>query len=172
MAGAADKRAIVEDDDEAEVVEAPRKKSKLPLIGGALLILLGAGGGATYYFLFAHHAGKVDKPAVVAARSIYLELSPAFVVNLADSDQTRYLQAEVQVMTHEDSAAEAVKLHMPRIRNDLLMLFSQQTVTGLSTLAGKQALEKAALASVQKVMTQETGKPGVDALYFTSFVMQ
>jgi flagellar FliL protein len=61
---------------------------------------------------------------------------------------------------------------MPRIRNDLLMLFSQQTVTGLSTLAGKQALEKAALASVQKVMTQETGKPGVDALYFTSFVMQ
>lgn len=171
MAGAADKRNVVEDDEE-EVVATPKKKGKGLLIGLIVLILLGAGGGAAYFFLFAHHADKSAKPVPVAVKSIYLEMDPAFVVNLADSEQTRYLQVEVQLLTHEESSAEAIKLHMPRIRNDLLLLFSQQTVSGLSTLAGKKALEQAALASVQKVMTQETGKPDVAAVYFTSFVMQ
>ncbi|WP_254845891.1 flagellar basal body-associated FliL family protein [Xanthomonas axonopodis] len=39
-------------------------------------------------------------------------------------------------------------------------------------MAGKQKLQKSALAEAQKVMTSETGKKCVEELLFTSFVTQ
>jgi flagellar FliL protein len=52
------------------------------------------------------------------------------------------------------------------------MLFSSQTFVELSNTAGKQKLQAEALAAVRKIVTDKVGNPGVDALYFTSFVMQ
>ena len=37
---------------------------------------------------------------------------------------------------------------------------------------GKEKLRADALAEIQKVMKAETGKPGVESVFFTSFVMQ
>jgi len=52
------------------------------------------------------------------------------------------------------------------------MLFSSLDYQTISTIAGKQKIRDEALAEVQNVMKQETGKTGVEAIYFTSFVMQ
>ena len=61
---------------------------------------------------------------------------------------------------------------MPAIRNNLVLLFSSQSYERVSTLEGKEALREEALGVVQEVLEQETGDPGVEAVYFTSLVMQ
>jgi len=53
-----------------------------------------------------------------------------------------------------------------------VMLFSSQTFDQLSTTAGKQKLQSEALAAIRKIVDDKLGGSGVDALYFTSFVMQ
>lgn len=102
----------------------------------------------------------------------YLPLDPAFVVNTADEDSQHYLQTDVQVMARNADALEAVKTHMPHIRNNLLLLFGQQKTADVRDRAGREKLQAAALKEVQDVLKTETGKPGVEALYFTSFVTQ
>ena len=73
-------------------------------------------------------------------------------------------------MRRELSAA--MKDSDPVIRNALVMLFSSQTYAGLSNTDGKKKLQAQALDAVRKIVADKTGKPDVDALYFTSFVMQ
>jgi flagellar FliL protein len=59
------------------------------------------------------------------------------------------------------------------VKNDLLMLFGGQKYEDLSTRAGKEKLQKDALASVRSIIEKAGGKPeSIEALYFTSFVMQ
>jgi flagellar FliL protein len=102
----------------------------------------------------------------------YLDLSPAFVVNLQDDQAMRYLQIEVQLMTRDPKAAEEIRNNMPRIRNTLMLLFAQQHAKDLVTREAKEALQQQALEQVQQAMKDETGSTAVEAVYFTNFVMQ
>lgn len=159
------------------------------LLGVALLCTAGAGGAA--YMVFGKSAAKTagehgeaangegaeggaheeagEHPSTPAS---YLGLEPAFVVNLESGEDAHYLQVEVQLMGRDAHALEAAKVHVPMLRNALLLLFGQQKPADLTTRAGKEKLQKDALAEVQKVLKAETGKPVIEAVYFTSFVMQ
>jgi len=117
------------------------------------------------------HAAAAEKTAKKGGAT-YLPMSPAFVVNLADTDNNRFLQVEMEAMTHESWTADALSLHMPQVRNSLLMLLGQQNARDLETREGKQALQKKVLEEIQRILTAETGHAGVDAVYFTSFVIQ
>ena len=75
-------------------------------------------------------------------------------------------------MTRDPKAVEGIKANMPRIRNSLMLLFSQQHAKDLATREAKEALQKQALDQVQAIMREETGSPSIEALYFTGFVMQ
>ena len=99
-------------------------------------------------------------------------MDPGFVVNFQDDRALRFLQVGITVMSHDPEAIQAVKDTDPVIRNALVMLFSGQDATTLTDVKGKQKLQAEALAAVQKIVAEKTGKPGIDALYFTSFVMQ
>lgn len=156
---------------------APKKSKKLLLIIVAVVVLAAGGGGAWFMLGNKHEekdAGKGEaKAGNVPAPAQYFALEPSFVVNLVSQDgSTRYLQTEVQLMSRDPVAIEDIKLHAPAIRARLLMLFSQENADGLLTRQGKEKLQAASLAEVKKLLTAETGKPGVDALMFTSFVVQ
>ncbi|NIJ69857.1 flagellar basal body-associated FliL family protein [Xanthomonas sp. 60] len=173
MAAAADKTKKSADKEKAA---APR--SRLLVFGLIALIAAGAAGGGVWYFTSAGHPAEAEANAAPAkkappAPAQYFALEPAFVVNLNGSmDGPRYLQVEIQLMTRDPAALEAIKTHAPAIRARLLMLLSQVTAEEIADLAGKQKLQAAALAEVQKVLVTETGKPGADELLFTSFVTQ
>lgn len=152
----------------------PKRGKGLLIIGTVVGLLILAGGGWT---LFGRKSATADAHAASAkptppAAELFLPLSPAFVVNFKDDQSVRYLSVGVTVMAHEQGALDAVKEADPVVRNALVMLFSNQSYAGLSDAAGKQKLQAQALTAVQKIVTQRTGKPGVAALYFTSFVMQ
>lgn len=164
-----------------ESMPLPVKKSgnRLVVIALAVVIvlLLGACG-----YLWMSLSKLQAKAAPVAAHAVeakpkpielYAQLDPAFVVNFKDDDATRYLQVGVTVMAHDPAVIQAIKDTDPVVRNALVMLFSSQTYAQLSDTAGKQKLQDQALAAIRKIVADKVGKSGaVDALYFTSFVMQ
>jgi flagellar protein FliL len=116
---------------------------------------------------------KDDKGAHDESKgAVYLSLEPPFVVNAESQGSTHYLQVSIDVMAREPEVIEDVKKHMPVIRNNLIMLLSSQSQAAVSTRDGKEKLRADALAEIRKVLQEQTGKPGVEAVYFTIFVMQ
>lgn len=111
---------------------------------------------------------KSGKPAPAN----YISLDPPFVVNFEGNSAARFLQISVEVMSRKTEYTEHIKKHMPVIRNNLVLLFGSQTYDKVNTLKGKEDLRQKALTEVQKILEEETGDSGVEALYFTSFVMQ
>jgi flagellar FliL protein len=153
----------------------PKKKGKGGLILAAALVVLVAGGVGGYVMMKGGHgkAGEADATEVAKSKpAVYLQLDPAFVVNFQDDTALRFLQVGVNVMSHDPEAIAAAKEADPEIRNALLMLFSAQDVKSLSDVKGKLKLQAAALTEIQRVLKEKIGRPGVDAVYFTSFIMQ
>jgi flagellar protein FliL len=63
-------------------------------------------------------------------------------------------------------------VHIPVIRNNLVMLFSGQTFDDLATPVGQEILRQKTTASVQEVAQKELGKVVIDQALFTNFVLQ
>jgi flagellar protein FliL len=158
----------------APVAAAPKKKPWL-LIGIAGAVLLACGGTGAW-LLLAHNSPKTaasSAPPPPAGPPLYVPLDPPFVANFEGDQQVRYLQITAQIMTHDPKTVEALKAADPIIRNDLLLLFSNQKATELQNNEGREKLRAAALVAVRKVLAANEGKPEkVDAVLFTTFVMQ
>lgn len=103
---------------------------------------------------------------------IYLALDPPMVVSFEDQQAIRFLQVTVEVMSREEESIQAVTTHLPLIRNNLLMLMGAKTVAELTNTEGKEALRQEALKEVREILKRNTGAPGVEDLYFTTFVVQ
>lgn len=171
------------DASDASAAAVGKKSNKFVMIVAAVLAIGAAAGGA--YWLGskndtaaaasedAQEANKDAKTEKLKGPAIYVEFDPPFVVNFEARGMTRFLQITVQVMTRDPATAEMIKSHDPVIRNDMLMLFSNQTYETISTREGKEKLRSEALDVVSKVIASEGGKAKyVEQLYFTSFVMQ
>jgi flagellar FliL protein len=102
----------------------------------------------------------------------YFDFEQPFVVNFMDEGQLRYLQITVSVMYMDPKTLEEIKRHSPLIRNNLVMLFSNQSRDVIITREGKEKIRIEAEAEVKKVLLEKAGKPYIKSLYFTSFVMQ
>ncbi|TCV94158.1 flagellar FliL protein [Luteibacter rhizovicinus] len=149
----------------------PRKGKGMFIVVGALVVL--AIGGIGGWMMMKHSAaGGQASAAKSNVPAVYLQLDPAFVVNFQDENALRFLQVGVNVMSHDAEAIKATKEADPEIRNALLMLFSAQDFKSLSDVKGKQKLQAAALAEIQRVLKDKIGRPGIDAVFFTSFIMQ
>ena len=158
-------------------VEPPRKSSKLLIIIIAAVLVLG-GGGAAAYFAFA--GGEKDAKADATkpeehpkSPAIFVALDPPFVVNFEAEQLVRFLQVTVQVMSRDPITVDLIKQNDPIVRNDLLLLLGNQDYNTISSREGKEKLRQLALETIRKVVTNAGGKAdAVEAVYFTSFVMQ
>ena len=154
-----------------------RRKLFLIIVIGAAVVLLGAGVGTAWWLSAAKHpaaaAAAAAKSEPPAGPPLFLGLDPPFVVNF-DAEQTvRFLQIAVQLETRDPATIELLKTNDPVVRNDLLLLFSNQKYAQLSSREGKEALRTEALESLRKVLAGAGGHPErLEAVYFTSFVMQ
>lgn len=158
--------------------QAKGKRKKLLIIIVSVVVLLGFSVGMTLTVL--NMFSEKEKPAEgeeVAATvdkkpAIYYALKPAFVVNFQYKTRTRYLQADLTLLIRDPEISLALDTHMPLIRNNLVLLLSNQDFELLQTPEGKESLREQALVKVQEVLQEEVGKPGVEQVLFTSFVMQ
>ena len=105
-------------------------------------------------------------------QQFYLKLDPALVVNIEDGEVVRFLQVDTQLQFAAQESQPLIEKHLPAIRHEMVMLLSGQPAAEIKTAEGKEKLRNSALEAVQKVMQENTGEPVVDALYFTTFVIQ
>ena len=116
---------------------------------------------------------KKGKKAEVKAPALYVKYEPPFVVNFDAKGVMRFLQVSMEVMTRDAATSEVIKLHEPKIRNNMLMLLGSQTSETIGSMEGKEGLRKQALETIAKVVEEEGGEgKKVEDIYFTSFVMQ
>ena len=150
---------------------------KIILIAVGVLLLAGAGVGAMLFLKEEPPAedaaaGEVIEKATKMSSPIYQGLDPDFVVAFQNPKTVRFIKLSIEVMTRDDDVIEDVKLHMPAIRDRVIMLLSSKSEDSLLDASGKELLREELLAAVQDVLTENTGEPGVEAIYFTNFVMQ
>lgn len=168
--------------------EEVKKKSPLMLIIIVAVVMLVLGGGGAYFLL----GGKSSSPAPAAAtaegetaegeeaeaanvpkaEAVYFSLDPRFVVNFVGKSRARFLQVQIDGVTRDPMIKEDVTLHLPKIRNNILMLLSSKTYDDLSNPEGKEQLRQEVLTEIQSIIKEESGHEGVEDIFFTSFVMQ
>lgn len=104
--------------------------------------------------------------------AIYIPLKPPFVVNYGGPGRLKFIKADMTVRLEDGDAANALRHHMPYVRNNIVLLLSAQTDESITSQEGKEALRQEALREVRGILRSEEGQDGVVDLYFTSFIIQ
>ena len=131
------------------------------------------------------------------APAIYSTLRPTFILNFEDISKARYVQIDMDVMSRDQHSIDLVQEHSPVIRNNIIAILSSQTFAELNTRAGKEKLQASLLKSINETIDIEVknipvvktdgedatapkkdgghaaaGQQYIEAVFFTSFVMQ
>ena len=160
----------------APTAEAPspkKGKKKLIIILAAVLVLVLGGGGGAFFLLkkkapldeegeevvVSEKVDKADKAEQRAAPKRDARSPPAYVplevftVNLADREVDRYAQIGITLELLEAKDADQIKLFMPAIRNNILMVLAHKTSQELLEREGKVKLA----ADVQRAASRALG---------------
>ncbi len=161
---------------EAAKEDTPTSGKKKWLVIGVAGVLALTAAGIAGWALMGTSTPKKGAPVQVEpvkGPPLYAGLDPPFVVNFEAEQAVRFLQITVQVMSRDAATLELLKANDPVVRNDLLMLFANQKYAVISTSEGKERLRAQALEAVRKALLGAGAKADrIEAIYFTSFVMQ
>ncbi len=176
------------DEEKQEEEQAKGGMMKIILLGVAVLLVIAIAVGATIFLMGGDDKAQTDDTELLEGEEadeasegqapkkhgnpIYVALNPAFVVNFENQDQVSFLQVDIQVMTYDSAVEEAIKIHMPVVRNELLLLLGGKQYHEINTREGKRQLSQEAIQAIQQVLKDAGAPSSVEALYFTSFVMQ
>ncbi len=163
-------------DDGAPAAEAKGGKKKLLIlvILGAVL-LVGAAVGVTLFLLGGDKEEVeevAEEPAPVVLPVQYVIMKPEFVVSFQTGTRQRFLQVSIEVMTRQPAVVEALQLHDPLLRNEIIRIISEQNFDHLRTAQGRVELQQKLLEHVGMLVKRESGADGVEAVLFTNYVMQ
>lgn len=163
--------------DSVAEVEKSGDKSKLIMVIVILALLLLLAVGAVAYLLLvgggqsAAALSEQAQEAQAATREpIYVDVSKV-LVNLQHGGRTRYVQADIELMSYSPKVIEQARRDMPAIRDRLLFLLNAQDFAALKTVQGKEALRADALQAVNAVLGLAP-PDAVEALYFENFILQ
>jgi len=119
-------------------------------------------------------SAQAAESAAAEGTARYFLLEPTFVANFghAANGRLQYLKADVTLRISTDEAEAALKHHSPYLRNSLVLLFSRQDDYAVVSPEGREQLRRDALEAVRAILVQEEGKPYVEDLVFSNFVVQ
>ena len=177
-------------DEEEQTIDQPKESGgmlKVILLVNAVLVVIGITVGVTIFMMSGDddnnteqvdtevlqgEVAEVAEPQRTGGTPIYIPLNPAFIVNFENQDLVSFLQVDIQVMTYDSSVEQALKVHMPVVRNELLLLLGGKQYHEINTREGKRKLSQEAIKEIRRVLDEAGAPTGIEALYFTSFVMQ
>ncbi len=160
----------LESDVDLDAGEAP-SKSKLPMLM-MLIGLAGLGGGA--YLAFggagsdpAETEGEAGPPAGAPSSGPLVDLD-AFVVNLNERAEMRYLKCRIAIEAADEAAAASFEAETVRVRNAVLLYLSNLTLADIAGIEKKRAIQTALGERIRGVV----GDDAVRQVYLTEFVVQ
>jgi flagellar FliL protein len=171
-------------DDDLQEGAAGGGKKKLIIIGAAALVLLLAVGGGAYWFMLMSSDSEPqlaeDGTEITSeeeynpddSKALYHKLKPKFTTTFEANSRQRYMQVEITLVTRDEEVVPHLVTHQPLIRNALVLLLASQDYLQLQTMEGKAELRIDANSAVQDILKREIGKPGIERVLFTDFVMQ
>jgi flagellar FliL protein len=180
-------------------VKAGKKKLLIVLVA-ALLLLAGLGGGVVFWLKARAHAQQEAEEAETGGEVAHAKAAskrdpkavPVFVpldnftVNLADREAERYAQIGISLELNDAKAGEKIKVFMPAIRNNILMVLAHKRSSDLLERAGKEKLAEEVLRETERALGLEPVAPGaaarkgggedeprpVRAVHFSNFIIQ
>lgn len=167
----------VQEASEEGVEEAPKSKKKLIIIIVAAVLVLAIGGGAAMFFM----GGKSDEnsedgeheevEAVAIKEPVFVKLE-TFTVNLNPDDGERFLQVDITLNASDKAEADVLGLHMPQVRNRVLMLLTSKMASEISGMEGKKELSAELVEHINEPYAEGAEPLKVVDAFFTSFVIQ
>ncbi len=115
-----------------------------------------------------------EESDIPAPSAIYYAIQEPFTINFLNQSQqkARYLQIRVALKSSNADSIASAEENLPMLQDALLDLFSAQTYADMLSTEGRIALQQTALDTVKSILNEETGNDEIDAIYFTSFILQ
>ncbi len=160
------------------------KHKKLLLLAGIAVVLVIVSVGGTLAALKmlspppppemaeGEEGGEGEAAEPVLKPAIYYPIKPPILVSFDGRGRQRLLQAEITLLTRDNDVVAALEMHMPMIRNALVLLIGGRTYDEVQTAEGKELLRVACLQELQRLLEKEIGKPGVEQVLFTGLIVQ
>ncbi|WP_033084763.1 flagellar basal body-associated protein FliL [Vibrio cholerae] len=159
--------------------EAPKGKKKLLIIIIAAVVLLAGGGGAAFFMMgsggdeaAADAEQKTEQVAAPTGPVSYVNIAQPFVFNVTGDAKDRLVQIKVQLMVRGSENENLARYHSPLVESSLLATFASATVEQLRTPNGRIELRDKATDDIKAALNQAVGKPVIEKVLFTDFVMQ
>jgi flagellar FliL protein len=160
--------------------EAGGSKKKLIIIIVAVVLLIAIAVGATVFLMSGDDAASDEASPEEAAEVVeevaipaqYIKMKPRFIVNYNVGTRQRFLQASIEIMTRSQGVVDAVELHNPMLRNEIVRILSDQDFKALRTPEGRLALKNQLQEQLIALLKSEADVEGIEAILFTDFVMQ
>lgn len=153
------------------------RKNTLVLIAAALVLVIISVTGTVFTMKLIAPEPVPGQGQSPLAPAMYFNMSPNFTVHFTVNGRQRFLQAAVSLLYRNPELEPQLALHMPAIRNGLVMLLSSKTFDELQTVEGKAQLKEEALEVVNAQLRREqramrAAEIPVEEVLFTNFVMQ
>jgi flagellar FliL protein len=153
-------------------------KTFLIIVVTVVLAALGTGGLMAYVFYpearaAATSVGLVSAPGTEAEEDAPVEYGEflefqGLIINPADSDGRRYLMVNIGLEAKDAKVLEVVGSKEVVIRDRILRLLGQRTVSELASVSLRDTLKEELLIAVNDILGEEE----VARLYFTQYVLQ
>lgn len=151
----------------------PSRTERLPNLRSAfvLAVLLGLLQGS---LRAEEAAAEGDAGEAVDEAINYVTIAPTLILNIGRSQGGRfaYLKTDVAISVKGAAGAAAVEAHMPAVKNILVMGVSGQDESVVNTAEGRERIRQELAKAIQEWLVQEEGKPYVEEVMFTSFIVQ
>lgn len=116
-------------------------------------------------------AAEVEGEGGSEYRTVYYSFKDDFTSNLINSDSL--VQMSIAASTRRDGRVVMwIKKHELAIRSELLAVLADTPEEDVTTMEGKQRLQKRLTAAINKVLTETEGFGGVDAVHFKNLIVQ
>ncbi len=111
---------------------------------------------------------------IAPQKASYYAFDEAFTINFLNQSkqQVRYLQIKVTLMAHQQEAIDNASANLPMLQDALRTLFSEQGFNDVNSVEGRRTLQSTALSTINTILKNELASDPVEAVYFTSFILQ
>lgn len=168
---------MTEQETTGQVVEKKSSKKMIFIIVGAVVVIgavigilfatgIIGGGGDEEIDPNAADPNQAIKPAKPVKAMPAVALEP-FVVNLADTDQTRFLKVTIVIELTDEKLVEQVELVKNNIRDAIINLLSSKTYIQIRNSKGKLRLKQELTQRLNEIFQTNA----VNDVLFTDFIV-